>query len=466
VTRQRVAIVGSGVAGLVSAHVLGPHHDVTVFEADSRLGGHANTVDVDDREAGTIGVDTGFIVHNDRNYPNLVRLFSELGVGTLDTEMSFGVIDRDPASPTSGLAYRATSPNTLFADRRNLARPAMWRMLVDIGRFFRASRKFLDDPDPTLTLADFLRQGGYSRDFVELHLLPMGAAVWSAAPATFDEFPAANLLRFLDNHGLLGVRDRPQWRTIVGGSRSYVEAIAGRFPGRVVLNAPVLSIERTDSPLGAARVVTAHGAEHFDRVVVAAHSDQALRLLARPTSAERSVLGAIGYQANRATLHTDTSLLPPNRRAWAAWNYERRGPDQASATLTYDLTALQRLPGSARYLVSLNSEDAVDPARVLASIEYAHPVFDGPAIAAQARRAEISGAGPIHYCGAYWGYGFHEDGASSALAVCRELGVVWPGNEVSRRTIDVGPSTGTDDDARDTDSDTLGGSHPFDVVPA
>ncbi len=454
-TRQRVAIVGSGVAGLVCAHVLGPHHDVTVFEADGRLGGHSNTVDVEDPDAGTIGVDTGFIVHNDRNYPNLVRLFAELGVATLDTEMSFGVIDRDPASPTHGLAYRATSPNSLFADRRNLVRPAMWRMLVDIGRFFRASREFLSDPDSTLTLADFLRDGGYSRDFVELHLLPMGAAVWSASPATFDEFPAANLLRFLDNHGLLGVRDRPQWRTVVGGSRSYVTAIADRFSGRVELSTPVRSIVRTDpalvdpalvdpalvdpalvdhagtdSLLGPILVITDRGAQHFDRVVVATHSDQALRLLERPSAAERSILGAIGYQRNRATLHTDTSLLPPNRRAWAAWNYERRGPDQASATLTYDLTALQHLPVSAdvrrsrRYLVSLNSEASVDPSRILASIDYAHPVFDLAAIAAQSRRAEISGAGPVHYCGAYWGYGFHEDGAVSALDVCRELGVV------------------------------------------
>ena len=456
-TRQRVAIVGSGVAGLVCAHALGPHHDVTVFEADSRLGGHANTVDVDDPEVGTIGVDTGFIVHNDRNYPNLVRLFAELGVETLNTEMSFGVIDRDSASPTHGLAYRATSPNTLFADRRNLVRPAMWRMLVDIGRFFRASRTFLADPDPTLTLAEFLRVGGYSRDFVELHLLPMGAAVWSAAPATFEEFPAANLLRFLDNHGLLGVRDRPQWRTVVGGSRAYVDAIADRFPGRVELNSPVLSIERTYSPLGPVRVVTAHGGEHFDRVVVAVHSDQALRLLAQPTSAEQSILGAIGYQSNRATLHTDTSLLPPNRRAWAAWNYERRGPDQESATLTYDLTALQHLPGGRRYLVSLNSEAAVDPAHVLASIEYAHPVFDRGAIAAQARRAEISGEGHIHYCGAYWGYGFHEDGAASALGVCRELGVIWPGAHSPDL---IGDPTGTES------ADILGGSHPLDVVPA
>lgn len=439
--RQRIAIVGSGVAGLVSAHVLGPHHDVTIFESDGRLGGHANTVDVDDPEAGTIGVDTGFIVHNDRNYPNLVQLFAQLGVPTRDSEMSFGVIDRDPLSPTNGLAYRATSPNTLFADRRNLTSPAMWRMLADIRRFFRASKAFLADPDPDVTLADFLGAGGYSRDFIELHLLPMGAAVWSASPATFDEFPAANLLSFLSNHGLLGVRDRPQWRTVVGGSRTYVDAIADRFPGRVELNSPVLAIERGAMPTDGATVITTNGAERFDRVVVAAHSNQALSMLSRATATERSVLGAIAYQANRATLHTDTTLLPPNRRAWSAWNYERRGPEQQSATLTYDLTLLQRLRGSHRYLVSLNSEAAIDPACVITSIDYTHPVFDRAAIVAQSRRAEITGGGPVHYCGAYWGYGFHEDGASSALAVCREIGVDWSGGFF--------PSDDSDGDDRD-----------------
>jgi uncharacterized protein len=433
--RQRIAVVGSGIAGLTCAHVLGPHHDVVLYEAAPRLGGHANTVDVDDPAAGPIQVDTGFIVHNDRNYPNLVALFDELGVTTVDTEMSFGVTDRDPDSPTHGLTYRATSPNTLFADRRNVSRPAMWRMLRDIPRFYRAARALLDDDrsddpndDPNddgaePSLADFLATTGLSRDFVELHLLPMGAAVWSADPSRFAEFPARNLFRFLDHHGLLSVGDRPQWRTIPGGSRVYVDAIAARFPGEIRLSAPVRSVRRTDEGV---EITAAGTTERFDRVILAVHSDQALAMLADPTPVEEKVLGAVGYQPNRATLHTDTSVLSHERRAWSAWNYERRSDDQRTATLTYDMTALQHLPGSRRYLVSLNSDDRIDPTSVLASFDYSHPVFDGDAVDAQRRFDEIDGADRIHYCGAWWGYGFHEDGIVSGLRVCHRIGVDWP----------------------------------------
>ncbi|MFP5489365.1 MAG: FAD-dependent oxidoreductase [Acidimicrobiia bacterium] len=421
--RERIAVVGSGIAGLTCAHVLGPHHDVVLYEAASRLGGHANTVDVDDPAAGRIQVDTGFIVHNDRNYPNLVALFDELGVATVDTEMSFGVTDRDPASPTSGFTYRATSPNTMFADRRNVVRPAMWRMLRDVARFYRAARAFLDDGDDETTLTQFLDDAGYSREFVELHLLPMGASVWSADPARFAEFPARTLFRFLDNHGLLGVGDRPQWRTIPGGSRVYVDAIAARFPGEIRLASPVESVRRTADGVE----VTANGrVDRFDRVVLATHSDQALAMLVDPSPVEQKVLGAVRYQPNRATLHTDTSLLSPHRRAWSAWNYERHGDDQRAATLTYDMTELQHLPGSRRYLVSLNSDDRIDPDTVLARFDYAHPVFDGDAIEAQRRFDEIDGVDRIHYCGAWWGYGFHEDGMASALRVCHRIGVHWP----------------------------------------
>ena len=341
--RERIAIVGSGIAGLTCAHVLGPHHDVVLYEAAPRLGGHANTVDVEDPGTGRIQIDTGFIVHNDRNYPNLVRLLDELGVPTIDTEMSFGVVDRDPGSPTFGLAYRATNPNTIFADRRNLLRPAMWRMLRDIPRFHRVARAFLADGDDETTLGELLAAHRFSHELVELHLLPMGAAVWSADPTRFAEFPARTLFRFLANHGLLGIGDRPQWRTIRGGSRVYVDAIAARFAGEIRLAAPVTSVRRT----GAGVEVTANGVvDRFDRLILATHSDQALAVLADPTPVEQKVLGAVAYQPNRATLHTDTSLLPPQRRAWSAWNYERRGPEQRAATLTYDMTTLQHLPGS------------------------------------------------------------------------------------------------------------------------
>ncbi len=429
--RQRIAIVGSGVAGLSCAHVLGPHHDVVVFEADGRLGGHANTVDVDDPIVGPLRVDTGFIVHNDRNYPNLVRLFDELAIPTIDTEMSFGVTDRDPDSPTNGFTYRATNPNTLFADRRNLIRPSMWRMLRDITRFYRAATAFLDTGDDDTSLDEFLAVGGYSRDFVELHLLPMGAAVWSADPSSFGEFPARSLFRFLENHGLLGVGDRPQWRSIAGGSRTYVDAIAADFDGDIRLATPVHRVlPVTERTTQAVQIVTKRGTETFDRVVLAVHSDQALRMLERPTDAQRDILGAISFQPNRATLHTDTSLLSPQRRAWSAWNYERRAADQRRATLTYDMTALQHLPGERRYLVSLNSDDAIDPATVLASFEYAHPVFDRRAIAAQRRFDEIDGVDGIHFAGAWWGYGFHEDGMASGLRVCERIGVRWPQPQV------------------------------------
>ena len=427
--RERIAVVGSGIAGLTCAHVLGPHHDVTLFEAAPRLGGHANTVDVVDPTAGTIGVDTGFIVHNDRNYPNLVGLLDELEVATIDTEMSFGVTDRDPDSPTDGFTYRATNPNSMFAQRRNLVRPAMWRMLRDVPRFYKAARALLDDDgstadrDDELSLAEFLDHNDYSREFVDLHLIPMGASVWSADPSTFAEFPARTLFRFLDNHGLLSVGDRPQWRTIVGGSRSYVDAIAARFDGTIRTSAPVTSIHRDAHGV----LVSSLGrVERYDRVILATHSDQALRMLGDASPIEQKVLGAVRYQPNTATLHTDTSLLPPTERAWSAWNYERRSADQRTATLTYDMTALQQLPGSRRYLVSLNSDDHIDPSTVLRSFEYSHPVFDGDAIDAQRRFDEIDGADRVHFCGAWWGYGFHEDGMVSGLRVCHRIGVDWP----------------------------------------
>jgi uncharacterized protein len=412
-----VAVVGTGIAGLTCAHVLGPHHDVVVFEADARLGGHANTVEVGDPEAGSIGVDTGFLVYNERNYPNLLRLFAELGVATAPSTMSFSVTDR-----AAGFSYRATNPNTLFAHRKNLARPAMWKMLADIGRFFRIGRRTLASsighgpPDHSgVSLGEFLSEHRFGPEFVSWYLLPLGSAIWSADPTTFDQFPAVSLLRFLDQHGLLGVRHRPPWRTVAGGSRAYVAEIC-----------PVEGVSRSAASgrPGPAVAVRAGGATHeFDHVVLACHSDQALAVLddARPT--EKDVLGAIRFQANRATLHTDTRLMPPSRRAWAAWNYDRQ--DAAMATMTYDITALQHLAGRERYLVSLNSEDRINPDRVLEQIDYAHPVLDGPAVVAQARIAEVSGADRVHFCGAWTGYGFHEDGVVSGLRVARDLGVHW-----------------------------------------
>jgi predicted NAD/FAD-binding protein len=419
----RVAVVGSGIAGLTCAHVLGPRFEVVLYEADERLGGHSNTVLVDDPDGTEIAVDTGFIVHNRRNYPNLVRLLDELEVATQPTEMSFGVTDRD-----AGLTYRATNPSTIFADRRNLGRPAMWRMLADIVRFWRNARRLLADGHgaddhgaEALTLGEFLDAGRYSPAFLEWHLRPMVSAIWSADPNGLEQAGALATLRFFDNHGILGLGDRPQWRTIVGGSRVYVDAIARRFDGKIRMGCPVRAVVRTPSGVD---IVTDDGRETFDEVILACHTDQALRLLADPTPDERDILGAIGYQPNRAVLHTDVALLSPNRRAWAAWNYEVES-GSTRAAVTYDLTALQRLPGAQRYLVTLNQEERIDPSRVIATFDYAHPVLDLGAVQAQRRLDRISGADRVHFCGAWARNGFHEDGMASALDVCARLGVRW-----------------------------------------
>lgn len=415
----RIAVVGSGIAGLGCAHLLDGRHEVTLFEADGRLGGHTNTVMVDDPAVGQVPVDTGFIVHNDRNYPNLLRLFDRLGVVTQDSEMSFSV-----SEAASGFTYRATNLRTLLARPRNAIDPRLWRMVADIIRFYRAGNRFLDQPDQTKTIGEFLDEGRYSAPFTRLHLLPMGAAVWSTSPEHFSRFPATTLLTFLRNHGLLGIGDRPQWRTVVGGSRAYVDAIVDRFAGEIRRGCPANEVRRIRDDRGETQVqvISDAGTERFDHVILACHSDQARELLGDRTMAEDQILGAIRYDKSDAVLHTDTSVLPSARRAWAAWNYHV-GDDASKPTLTYDMTRLQRLPGDRRYLVTLNPEHELD--NVIGRYRYAHPQFDMAAVAAQARVEEIDGHNGVFFCGAYWGYGFHEDGLSSAVRVCRKLGVTW-----------------------------------------
>jgi predicted NAD/FAD-binding protein len=410
---MRIAIVGTGVSGLVCAHLLSRRHQVTVFESDDRPGGHAHTVEV---EVGgqTLAVDTGFLVYNERNYPGLIRLFDQLGVATKASDMSFGVSD-----DVSGIEWRGTSPSTVFAQRRNLARPAFLRMLADVVRFNRTARGLLAGPDdPTRSLADLLDQGRWSSQFVEWYLIPMGSSIWSADPSTFLGMPATTFARFFDNHGLLTYGDQPAWRTVVGGSRRYVEAILAPLGDAVRLDTPVTKVTRRPDGV---ELVSPLGPERFDQVVLATHSDQALRLLSDPSTAEREVLGAIRYQPNRATLHTDRSLLPKNRRAWASWNYHRLADRPEVATLTYRLRSLQGIDSGPEVLVTLNRDDAIRDDLVLGRFDYAHPVFDVPAIQAQRRHDELNGDRRTWFCGAYWGYGFHEDGLQSALTVCRRL---------------------------------------------
>jgi predicted NAD/FAD-binding protein len=417
--------VGTGVAGLVAAHLLHARHQVTLFEADTRVGGHAHTVPLR-LDGRTVWADTGFLVYNERNYPGFVRLLDRLGVATQPSEMSFSVSDE-----RTGLEWRGTSPNTVFAQRRRIADPRFLRMLRDVASFNRAARRLLDprrEPEIELsyTLEKLLAEGRYSRFFRDWYLVPMGSAIWSADPTTFLRYPATVFARFFDNHGLLRLGDQPQWRTITGGSRRYVSAIVDPLRDRVRLATPVHKIvRRTDS----IEIATDAGPpERFDRVVIATHSDQALRLLSDPSPAEREILGSIRYQPNVATLHTDSALLPRNRRARAAWNYHLV-PEVASleqrqrATLTYHLNTLQGLDVAGDVCVTLNRPDRPRADCVIDHIEYAHPVFDAAAVRAQRRLGEINGVDGTYYCGAYWRYGFHEDGVQSALEVARHFGV-------------------------------------------
>jgi uncharacterized protein len=418
----RIAIVGSGVSGLVCAHLLDPHHDVTLFEADDRPGGHTNTVEVE-----VLGqahrVDTGFIVYNDRTYPAFVALLRHLGVATKASDMSFSVSDE-----RTGLEWRGTSPSTLFAQRRNLANPAFHRMLLDVARFNRAARRLAADPGAPseLTLGEFLARGRWSREFVDWYLVPLGSAIWSADPTSFIGMPATTFARFFDNHGLLRLGGQPRWRTIDGGAVRYVDAVLGRLRGRARLGTGVEKVVRRPAD-GTVELLTTDGRlEGFDHVVMATHSDQALRLLSDSSAAERDILGRIRYQPNQATLHTDVRLLPRNRRAWASWNYHRMASAGQRATVTYDLNRLQGIESRLPILLTLNRDQDIDPASVLATFEYDHPVLDAGAIAAQPRHDEISGRDATSFAGAYWGYGFHEDGVQSALHVCRALGVEAP----------------------------------------
>jgi len=410
---MRIAIVGAGVSGLATAHLLHREHEITVFEAGSTAGGHANTVRVDTEHA-THHVDTGFIVFNDRNYPNFERLLAALGVGFQPSDMSFGVSDgRD-------FEYNGSSPNGLFANRAHLVKPWFHRMIADLVRFNRDARALLAAGGEGPTLGHWLDENRYSRPFVERLIVPQASAVWSADPRQMWTFPARFLVEFFANHGMLGFQARPQWRTVVGGSRTYVDAVTQPWRDRLRLATPVTAIHRHEDHV----TITPRGGEpeRFDEVVLATHSDQALRMLADASDREHAILGAIPYQANEAVLHTDRGLLPRRRRAWASWNYHLLPEPSRLTTVTYHMNRLQQLTADREFCVTLNRSDAIDPGKVLRTIPYAHPVFTNDGARAQARHEEISGRNRTHYAGAYWGWGFHEDGVVSALRVGERFG--------------------------------------------
>ncbi len=421
---MKLAIVGSGISGLAAAHVLHGQADITLYEAGDYFGGHTHTVDVLlPGAAQRFGVDTGFLVFNERTYPELIKLFADLGVQTAKSDMSFSVQVPHASSVNDGLQWSGTSLATVFAQRRNLLNPRFLRMLADLLRFNALCSRLATQADaPVLTqsLADFLRAHRFSDAFRDWYFLPMMGCIWSCPTEQMLQFPVATMIRFCHNHGLLQVSNRPQWWTVQGGARHYVDKIVSRIDDKR-LNTPVRLIERDNMGV---RVVTDGAVERFDKVILATHSDQALRLLSQPSAEEIYTLGAIRYQSNRAVLHTDTTVLPSKRSAWAAWNYERASnakAESARVCLHYLINLLQPLPVKQTVLVSLNPIRPIEPRHVLAEFDYAHPVFDLSAIRAQAFVPALQGKQHTYYAGAWMGYGFHEDGLKAGLGVAAQL---------------------------------------------
>lgn len=414
---QRIAIIGSGISGMAAGWYLSSQHEVTLFESDARLGGHTATMDVE-VNGQPYAIDTGFIVFNDWTYPHFQRLLETLGVPSQATEMSFSVHETNV-----DFEYNGHTLGSLFAQRRNLLSPTFYRLLRDILRFNKQASADLDSQRLAndMTLGEYLDQHGYGEAFQRRYLLPMGAAIWSASIGDLRAFPLTFFVRFFRNHGLLSVNHRPQWYTLVGGSKRYIPSMTAPYAARIHLNTPVTRITRSDTGV---MVTTAQGTQRFDHVVLACHADQALAMLGDPTPAEQDILAAMPYQDNEVVLHTDTTLLPRRKRAWASWNYrlDGRGSEER-VSVTYDMNILQRLESDTTFCVTLNDSDSIDPAKVLGRYTYAHPQFTLAGQAAQARHSEISSvARRTHFCGAYWRNGFHEDGVWSALRVAQALG--------------------------------------------
>ena len=405
---MRIAVIGSGISGMTAAYRLCQEHDVAVFESAHYIGGHTNTVDVE--HAGqTYAIDTGFIVYNNWTYPRFIELLEELGVPWQHSDMSFSV-----RCETTGLEYNGTSINSLFAQRRNFLRPSFLRMVADIVKFNRRAPQLLQDAASDLSLGNYLSREGYSRFFIDHYIIPMGAAIWSSRPVDMLHFPVRFFVEFFANHGFLSVNDRPTWRVIQGGSREYMKRLAAPLGRGIRLNTAVASIAR--QPHQVVLRTRSGDVEHFDQVFIACHSDQALRLLSDPSPQESEILGAIGYQPNEAMLHTDERMMPRRNLAHAAWNYHLPIEQYERVTVTYNMNILQSLQAPVQFMLTLNRSADVDESKVLQRFVYHHPVYTAAAVAAQKRHADISGARRTYYCGAYWSYGFHEDGVRSALS--------------------------------------------------
>lgn len=411
---MKIAIIGGGISGLLTGYLLSDEHEITLFELNNRLGGHTDTHHVE-ADGNSYRVDTGFIVFNERTYPNFIKLLGRLGVASQPSVMSFSV-----SCKQTGLEYSATNLETLFSQHKNLLNLPFWAMLLDIFRFNNESGELLESGDMSLTLGEYLKKKGYSKMFKDKFLIPMGAAIWSADPEQFQQFPAAAFAHFFSNHGLLNVIDQPRWRVVSGGSSSYLEPISRPFSERVRLATPIRLVTRFPERV---ELTLADGSiESFDQVVMACHSDQALGMLADPSDTERELLGAIPYQLNKTVLHTDTGLMPGLKKAWASWNYLIPKTESDGVAVTYWMNKLQSLQAPVEFCVTLNSPEAIAQDRIIKKLVYHHPAYSAAAFGAQKRRNEINGINRTWFCGAYWGYGFHEDGVNSALAVCEQFG--------------------------------------------
>ena len=412
---MKIAIIGSGISGLTASYLLNKQHEITLFEKNDYIGGHTHTHDISIGEQ-TFSVDSGFIVYNEKTYPNFIKLLDILNVERQKTTMGFSV-----KSEVKNLEYAGNSLKSVFAQKRNYFRPSFLRMLADIIRFNKKAKADLS-MSPQVTLGQYLDQNAYSQSFINHYIIPMGAAIWSTTAKLMMDMPALFFIKFFNNHGLLQIKDRSGWWVIKDGSKEYVKKIIKPFQERIRMKSEIKTIKRSAGKIIITHI-TKHEEEIFDAVVIGTHSNQALKLLADPTDKEHEVLGAIPYQTNSALLHTDTSILPKRKLAWASWNYYLDQDENKPVMLTYNMNILQRLDCYETFCVTLNSNDSIDQNKIIKELNYEHPLFTHESIKAQGRKNEISGVNNTYYCGAYWRNGFHEDGVVSALDVCKNFGI-------------------------------------------